>query len=172
MLIPLLFMGDVVGRLFHEFAITLAVTIVISAVVSLTLVPMMCAKLIRHHPERRAIAFRSQGRAASSTRIIALYGRALNWVLDRQPLTLLVAVLTLALDRAALHPDPEGILPGAGHRHDPGHLGGLAEHLLRGDGEAAEPARRSDPQGSRRRQLKFVHRRRRHQSDARTPAAS
>ena len=56
-LIPLLFMGDVVGRLFHEFSITLAVTIVISAVVSLTLVPMMCAKLIRHHPDRERSAF-------------------------------------------------------------------------------------------------------------------
>ena len=58
-LIPLLFMGDVVGRLFHEFSITLAVTIVISAVVSLTLVPMMCAKLIRHHPDRRTVRLRS-----------------------------------------------------------------------------------------------------------------
>ena len=56
-LIPLLFMGDVVGRLFHEFAITLAVTIVISAVVSLTLVPMMCAKLIRHHPDAERSSF-------------------------------------------------------------------------------------------------------------------
>ena len=56
-LIPLLFMGDVVGRLFHEFAITLAVTIVISAVVSLTLVPMMCAKLIRHRPDAERSSF-------------------------------------------------------------------------------------------------------------------
>jgi len=61
-LIPLLFHGDVVGRLFHEFAITLSVTIVISAVVSLTLVPMMCAKLVRHRPEAERSRF-DRGRA-------------------------------------------------------------------------------------------------------------
>jgi multidrug efflux pump subunit AcrB len=64
-LIPLLFMGDVVGRLFREFAITLAVTIVISAVVSLTLVPMMCAKLLRHRPRRKRAA-RPLGRSGST----------------------------------------------------------------------------------------------------------
>ena len=89
-LIPLLFMGDVVGRLFHEFSITLAVTIVISAVVSLTLVPMMCAKLIRHRPEAERTSFDLQAEHVFNA-IIAHYGRALNWVLDRQPATLLVA---------------------------------------------------------------------------------
>ena len=68
MLIPLLFMGDVVGRLFHEFAITLAVTIVISAVVSLTLVPMLCAKLIRHQPEAERTRLRYPAPNAASTR--------------------------------------------------------------------------------------------------------
>ena len=63
MLIPLLFMGDVVGRLFHEFAITLAVTIVISAVVSLTLMPMMCARLLRHRPDASTEPLRPGGRA-------------------------------------------------------------------------------------------------------------
>ena len=87
-LIPLLFMGDVVGRLFHEFAITLAVTIIISAVVSLTLVPMMCAKLIRHHPDDERSRFDLAAEYVL-TSTIELYGRALNWVLDRQPLTLL-----------------------------------------------------------------------------------
>ena len=82
-LIPLLFMGDVVGRLFHEFAITLAVTIVISAVVSLTLVPMMCAKLLRHRrpEEMSTVARKSQ---EWFDRMIDGYGRILNWVLDRQ----------------------------------------------------------------------------------------
>ena len=164
-LIPLLFMGEVVGRLFHEFAITLAVTIVISAVVSLTLVPMMCAKLIRHHPDAERTGFDLQAeRVFNGT--IALYGRALNWVLDRQPLTLLVAVLTLARYGRSLHPDSEGLLSGAGHRDDPGHLRSLAEHLLRGHGGAAGSARRGDPEGSRRREPKLVHRRRRHQPDA------
>ena len=84
-LIPLLFMGDVVGRLFHEFAITLAVTIVISAVVSLTLVPMMCAKLLRHRRRTRATASKPR-RTASFDGVIARYGRALTWVLDQQTL--------------------------------------------------------------------------------------
>ena len=116
-------MGDVVGRLFREFAITLAVTIVISAVVSLTLVPMMCAKLLRHRPEAAAQPLRPARRSAASTGSIGRYDRALNWVLDHQPLTLLVAVVTLALTRRALHRHPEGLLPGAGHRRDPGHFG-------------------------------------------------
>jgi multidrug efflux pump len=95
-LIPLLFMGDVVGRLFREFAITLAVTIVISAVVSLTLTPMMCAKLLHHTPEEK------QGRFYHASgefldRIIARYGVWLNWVLERQTATLLVAIGTMIL---------------------------------------------------------------------------
>src|SRR5271170_624906 len=109
-LIPLLFMGDVVGRLFHEFAITLAVTIVISAVVSLTLVPMMCAKLIRHRPESERSYFDVTAERAFNA-VIAQYGRALNWVLDRQPLTLLVAVLTLALTIVLYVLIPKGFFP-------------------------------------------------------------
>src|SRR5438552_8168257 len=95
-LIPLLFMGDVVGRLFREFAITLAVTILISAVVALTLVPMMCAKILRHRraSEMSLIARRSQEWLDA---LFSRYGTLLNWVLDRQPLTLLVAVATLGL---------------------------------------------------------------------------
>ena len=90
-LIPLLFMGDVVGRLFHEFAITLAVTIVISAVVSLTVVPMLCAKLLRHHEaaEESGIARWSNAKFQA---LIDHYDSALRWVLDRQPMTLLVAI--------------------------------------------------------------------------------
>jgi multidrug efflux pump len=109
-LIPLLFMGDVVGRLFHEFSITLAVTIVISAVVSLTLVPMMCAKLIRHRPETERTRFDLTAERAFNT-VIDRYGRALNWVLDRQPVTLLVAVLTLALTILLYIWIPKGFFP-------------------------------------------------------------
>ncbi len=109
-LIPLLFMGDVVGRLFHEFSITLAVTIVISAVVSLTLVPMMCAKLIRHHPDRERSAFDLKAEQIFND-VIAAYGRALNWVLDRQPATLLVAVATLALTVLLYVLIPKGFFP-------------------------------------------------------------
>jgi multidrug efflux pump len=109
-LIPLLFMGDVVGRLFHEFAITLAVTIVISAVVSLTLVPMMCAKLLhRTEPESESRIARWSNEKFQA--LIDRYGQALNWVLERQPLTLLVAVATLALTIALYIFIPKGFFP-------------------------------------------------------------
>ncbi len=109
-LIPLLFMPDVVGRLFREFAITLAVTIVISAVVALTLVPMMCARILRHQPaqEMSWIARKSQEWFDA---MIAQYGRGLDWVLDRQPLTLLVAVATLALTVFLYVVIPKGFFP-------------------------------------------------------------
>jgi len=109
-LIPLLFMGDVVGRLFHEFSITLAVTIVISAVVSLTLVPMMCAKLIRHHPDSERSGFDLAAERVFNA-VIDGYGRALNRVLDHQPATLLVAVLTLALTIVLYILIPKGFFP-------------------------------------------------------------
>src|SRR5437016_8147602 len=95
-LIPLLFMADVVGRLFREFAITLAVTIIISAIVSLTLVPMMCAKLLRHREQREKSAFARRSQVWFDA-AIGRYGRALDWVLDREGPTLVVAVVTLAL---------------------------------------------------------------------------
>ena len=109
-LIPLLFMGDVVGRLFHEFAITLAVTIVISAVVSLTLVPMLCARLIRHRSEAERSRFDVKAEHAFNA-AIAAYDHALNWVLDRQPLTLLVAVVTLVLTILLYYEIPKGFFP-------------------------------------------------------------
>jgi multidrug efflux pump len=109
-LIPLLFMGDVVGRLFHEFAITLAVTIVISAVVSLTLVPMLCAKLLRHHEpgEESAIARWSNQKFQQ---LIDLYGKGLEWVLEHQPLTLAVAIATLILTILLYVFIPKGFFP-------------------------------------------------------------
>jgi multidrug efflux pump len=109
-LIPLLFMGDVVGRLFHEFAITLAVAILISAVVSLTLTPMMCAKLLRHIPEEDQSAF-AKKTGAFFDDIIARYGVMLNWVLDRQPLILLVALGTLVLTVVLYTFVPKGFFP-------------------------------------------------------------
>ena len=109
-LIPLLFMGDVVGRLFHEFAITLAVSILISAFVSLTLTPMMCARLLRHEPEEQQSRFsRVVGHAFERT--IASYGRALNWVLDRKSATMLVFLLTLALTGVLYVFVPKGFFP-------------------------------------------------------------
>ena len=116
-LIPLLFMGDVVGRLFHEFAITLAVTIVLSAVVSLTLVPMLCARMLREQPHHPSGAKLQSGGGFSrwSERLIdgtiAGYGRALDVVLRHQPLTLLVAVLTLAATVVLAVIIPKGFFP-------------------------------------------------------------
>jgi multidrug efflux pump len=109
-LIPLLFMPDVVGRLFREFAITLAVTIGISAVVALTLVPMMCARILRHRrpAEMSLVARRSR---AWFDALIAGYGHLLNRVLDHQPLTLSVAVATLALTVFLYVVIPKGFFP-------------------------------------------------------------
>ncbi len=109
-LIPLLFMGDVVGRLFHEFAITLAVTIVISAVVSLTLVPMLCAKLVRHRPELQRNRFDLRAEQAFDW-VVARYGRALDVVLDHQWLTFFVFVATLALTLFLYVAIPKGFFP-------------------------------------------------------------
>ena len=109
-LIPLLFMGDVVGRLFHEFAITLAVTIVISALVSLTLVPMMCARLLHHRPDAARSKFDLKAERGFNW-IIGRYDRALNTVLDHQPLTLLVAVITLGVTVLLYTLVPKGFFP-------------------------------------------------------------
>jgi multidrug efflux pump len=121
-LIPLLFMGDVVGRLFREFAITLAVTILISAVVALTLVPMMCAKLLRHRPEHEKSAI---GRTTQRwfDAVVAGYGRWLDWVLDHQTPTLIVAVATLALTAALYVVIPKGFFP----VQDTGLIQGISE---------------------------------------------
>ncbi len=121
-LIPLLFMGDVVGRLFREFAITLGVTILISAVVSLTLTPMMCARILKHVPEEK------QGRFYHTSqlyfdRIIAAYGRTLKWVLQHQTATLAVAVSTLVLTVLLYVIVPKGFFP----VQDTGVIQGMSE---------------------------------------------
>jgi multidrug efflux pump len=109
-LIPLLFMGDVVGRLFREFAVTLAVTIVISAVVSLTLTPMMSARILRHQPkEQQGRFYRASERVFE--RMIAFYGRTLKFVLEYQTITLLVALGTLVLTIFLYIVIPKGFFP-------------------------------------------------------------
>ena len=109
-LIPLLFMGDVVGRLFREFAITLSVTILISAVVSLTLVPMACAKLLKAETEAHENAFQRYSREGFD-RVIAIYGHMLNWVLDRQTFVLLIALATFGLTAWLYVVIPKGFFP-------------------------------------------------------------
>ncbi|HZM48375.1 MAG TPA: MdtB/MuxB family multidrug efflux RND transporter permease subunit [Burkholderiales bacterium] len=121
-LIPLLFMGDVVGRLFREFAITLAVAILISAVVSLTLTPMMCARLLRRVPESEQGRFYRASQRWSD-RVIERYGRMLNWVLDRQTATLWVALATLVITVLLYIVVPKGFFP----VQDTGVIQGISE---------------------------------------------
>jgi multidrug efflux pump len=109
-LIPLLFMGDIVGRLFREFALTLSAAILVSAAVSLTLTPMLCAKMLKPAAEQRP------GRVARAAerafdRLLAFYGRTLGWVLGAQGVTLLVAVVTLALTLWLYVVVPKGLFP-------------------------------------------------------------
>jgi len=122
-LIPLLFMADVVGRLFREFAITLAVAILISLVVSLTLTPMMCARLLKREPneEEQGRFYKASG--AWIDWLIAAYGRKLQWVLKHQPLTLLVAIATLGLTVVLYLVVPKGFFP----VQDTGVIQGISE---------------------------------------------
>jgi len=121
-LIPLLFMGDIVGRLFREFAVTLAVTILVSAFVSLTLTPMMCAKLLKHTPvERQGRFYRTTERMFEVT--IERYGTTLQWVLRHENATLLVAVGTLVLTVVLYIIAPKGFFP----VQDTGVIQGVSE---------------------------------------------
>ena len=121
-LIPLLFMSDIVGRLFREFAVTLSVTILASAVVSLTLTPMMCSKLLKHKSEAKQGRFyRASERAFNS--VIAFYGRTLKWVLGWQLATLLVAAATLGVTIFLFFVIPKGFFP----IQDTGVIQGVSE---------------------------------------------
>jgi multidrug efflux pump len=121
-LIPLLFMGDVVGRLFREFAVTLAVTIILSAVVSLTLTPMMCSRILHHTPkEKQSRFFKASERVFDE--MIAFYGRTLKFVLGYQTITLLVAVATLVLTIVLYIVIPKGLFP----TQDTGEIQGISQ---------------------------------------------
>src|SRR6202522_4057060 len=121
-LIPLLFMGDIVGRLFREFAITLSVTILVSAVVSLTLTPMMCSRLLKHDPEAQNKPFYKMSERAFQS-VIDFYGRTLKWVLKHQVATLIVAVATLVLTIVLYIYVPKGFFP----VQDTGIIQGISE---------------------------------------------
>lgn len=136
-LIPLLFMQDVVGRLFHEFAVTLAAAILLSAFVSLTFTPMLCAKFLRSHfdphpnplPSRERGFFRRnslsrlRGRARVGVKVEKIYAKTLTWVLARQPQTLLVAMATLVLTGLLFYYIPKGFFP----LQDTGVIQGISE---------------------------------------------
>jgi multidrug efflux pump len=121
-LIPLLFMGDVVGRLFREFAITLAVSILVSMVVSLTLTPMLCAYLLRHIPEEKQSRFYRKG-GQLFDRLIAGYDRLLIVVLNHQRITLLVAAATLVFTALLYLMVPKGFFPS----QDTGMIQGITQ---------------------------------------------
>jgi multidrug efflux pump len=121
-LIPLLFMGDITGRLFREFAVTLSVTILISAVVSLTLTPMLCAKLLRHRKKEEEGRFYRASEVIFE-KTIAYYGKTLEWVLRHRNATLLVAAGTLALTIYLYIAIPKGFFP----VQDTGEIQGITE---------------------------------------------
>ena len=121
-LIPLLFMGDIVGRLFREFAVTLSITILASAAVSLTITPMMCSKLLKHTPEENRGRFYRASERAFNT-VIDFYGRTLKWVLGYQTTTLLVAIGTLGLTIFLFFVIPKGFFP----IQDTGVIQGVSE---------------------------------------------
>jgi multidrug efflux pump len=121
-LIPLLFMGDVVGRLFREFAVTLAVTIVVSAIVSLTLTPMMASRILKHNPkEQQGRFYRASEKVFEG--MIAFYGRTLKFVLRFQTITLLVALGTLLLTIFLYIIIPKGFFP----TQDTGIIQGISQ---------------------------------------------
>ncbi len=162
MLIPLLFMGDIVGRLFREFAVTLAVTILVSAVVSLTLTPMMCARLLQHTPaEKQGRFYRASERAFD--KVIAFYGRTLQTVLRFQTTTLLIAAATFVLTIFLYFVVPKGFFP----IQDTGVIQGISEaaqtvSFPEMSASAAEAGGRHSER-SRRREPVLLHRDRRHQ---------
>jgi multidrug efflux pump len=121
-LIPLLFMGDITGRLFREFAVTLSITILLSAAVSLTLTPMLCARMLRHKAENEQTRFYKASERVFE-RVIKFYGSTLEWVLERQTLTLLVAAGTLVLTIVLYLVVPKGFFP----VQDTGEIQGVTE---------------------------------------------
>ena len=135
-LIPLLFMGGIVGRLFREFAVTLAVTIIISAAVSLTLTPMMCSRILRHTPEsQKGRLYQASERVFE--RMIAFYGRTLKVVLEYQSGHAAGGGGNAGADDPSVHHYSQGIFPGAGYGRHPGDLSGPAKHFVFRHGEEA-----------------------------------
>jgi multidrug efflux pump len=121
-LIPLLFMGDIIGRLFREFALTLAITILISAFVSLTLTPMLCARMLRHREPNELNRFERRSTEALN-KLIATYCRSLRWVFNHQTLTLIIAIITLVYTLFLFYFIPKGFFP----QQDTGVIQGISQ---------------------------------------------
>ena len=146
-LIPLLFMGDIVGRLFREFAVTLAVTIVISALVSLTLTPMMAARLLKN-PKTVKHGRIYQATERAYERVIEWYGTTLRWVLRHQTMTLLATVAALALTLYLYVIVPKGFFPGTGYGRDSGDFRRAGKCFVHFHGGAPAEAGQSNFAGS------------------------
>ena len=150
-LIPLLLMGGIIGRLFREFAVTLAMTIFVSMIVSLTLTPMMASRFLRAHGETRHGRFYQWSERAFDAMLHA-YERGLDLALRWKFTTLMIFFATLGIVGLSVRHHPEGLLSAAGQRPDHGHLGGQPGHFLRRD-EAASGGTRQDRAGRSRRRL-------------------
>ncbi len=146
-LIPLLFMGDIVGRLFREFAVTLAVTIVISALVSLTLTPMMAARLLKN-PKTVKHGRIYQATERAYERVIEWYGTTLRWVLRHQTMTLLATVAALGFDLVFIRHRAQRIFSRAGYGRDSGHFRRAGKRIVHFHGGAAAEAGQGDFAGS------------------------
>ena len=163
--IPLLFMTGLVGRMFREFALTLTIAVVVSAIVSLTLTPMMCSRILRH---QAAKAGNRVGRFFNRVvdRTVEYYGRSLEWVLRRQTLTLLVTLGDAGRHGLALYRHAEGLPAVAGHRLDLRGVRGRHRGLVRSDAAAAGAGRGRDQEGPGRHRPGLGARRQPDESDA------
>ncbi len=162
-LIPLLFMSDVVGRLFREFAVTLAITILISAVVSLTMVPMMSARWLRTRRDEHGAGGAASRMQRFYARVMHRYDRSLVWVIDHQGLTLIVALATLVITVLLYVVIPKGLFPTQDTGQLQARVAGGAGRLLRPHGRAAGAGGASDPCRPVGRESQLDRRRRRRQ---------
>ena len=128
-LIPLLFMGDIVGRLFREFAVTLSVTILVSAGVSLSLTPMMCAKLLKHRKDGEKGRFYEVSEDYFN-RVIAFYGRTVKWVLQAPDRDLVRDPRNSGANAGSVRDCSQGIFSGAGYGRDSGNFGSPGRHFV------------------------------------------
>ena len=139
-------MGGIIGRLFREFAVTIAMCIAVSAFVALTLTPMMASRFLRNERETRHGRFYAMTERGFE-RLLGAYERGLDLVLRHQFATLCVFLATVAAHRLSVRQHPQGLLPAAGHRPDHRHLRGGAGRVVRRDEAPAGGARRDHRQG-------------------------
>ena len=169
--IPVLLMGGMVGRVFREFAVTISVAIIVSGFVSLTLTPMLCARVLKVHREDEKQMFILRWFEAMFRSWLRAYEWSLDWVIRYKLIMLGVTFATLGGAIWLYIGDSEGLLPDRGHRLHLRHHRGAERHRVPGDGGTAAQGRRHHPQGSRGRLSQLHRRHRRPQLERRIPAA-